>query len=79
MITFHGILSDSKMYQLKYLFHHLRPFPYKGRYGNVPPPPVVSDPFLTNEEKLKNDMMQKWLDTQLMSTAKNVDLKGKLE
>jgi len=73
-ITFHGILSDSKMYQLEYLFHHLRPFPYKGKYGNVPPPPVANDPFFSNEEKLKNDMMEKWFDAQLMSTVKNVGL-----
>jgi len=67
-ITFHGILSMSKMYQLEYLFHHLRPFPYEGVYGNAIPPPRPDDPFLTIEEKLKNEMMEAWLNSQLTTS-----------
>jgi len=74
-ITFQGILSKSKMYQLEYLFYHLRPFANGGIYGNVAPPPKKEDPFLTEEERLKNSMMQKWFDEQLalMTTPKNMN------
>ena len=43
-----------KMYQLEYLFHHLRPFYDGGVYGNVPPKSHgPKQAFLTWEEKLK--------------------------
>jgi len=73
-ITFKGILSKSKMYQLEYLFYHLRPFEMGGVHGNVAPPPRKEDPFLTEEERLKNSMMQEWFDQQLtlMTTPKNM-------
>jgi hypothetical protein len=35
-ITFHGILSKSKMYQLEYLYYHLLPFHAGGSHGNAP-------------------------------------------
>ena len=66
-VTFHGITSRSKMYQLEYLFHHLRPFYNGGKYGNVPRP--VKEAFFTWEEKLK----QGFLDAKgpvLMTTHK---------
>lgn len=73
-ITFQGILSRSKMYQLEYLFYHLRPFYSGGVYGNVAPPARKEDPFLTEEERLKNSMMQEWFAEQLslMTTPKNM-------
>jgi len=73
-ITFQGILSTSKMYQLEYLFHHLRPFAHGGVHGNLPPPAQKEDPFLTEEERLKAAMMQKWFDAQLMTTPSNMHL-----
>jgi len=73
-ITFQGILSTSKMYQLEYLFHHLRPFDHGGVHGNLPPPAQKEDPFLTEEERLKAAMMQKWFDAQLMTTPSNMHL-----
>ena len=73
-VTFQGILSTSKMYQLEYLFHHLRPFAHGGVHGNVPPPPQKEDPFLTEEERLKAAMMQKWFDAQLMTTPSDMQL-----
>ena len=73
-VTFQGILSTSKMYQLEYLFHHLRPFAHGGVHGNVPPPPQKEDPFLTEEERLKAAMMQKWFDAQLMTTPSDMHL-----
>jgi len=75
-ITFHGIMSKSKMYQLEYLFYHLRPFPYSGTVGNVPPPPAPQNPFLSLEEKLKNEAMEKWFETnfQMLTTPKNMHL-----
>jgi len=70
-ITFHGIQSKSKMYQLEYLFYHLRPFPFGGKEGNVVPPPEKTDPFLTLSEKMKNEEMDKWMNSQ-MTTPKNL-------
>jgi len=77
-ITFHGILSKSKMYQLEYMFYHLRPFPYRGTIGNIPPPPPPETPYLTQEEKLKNEALDRWFDSQenpqLLTTPKNLHL-----
>jgi len=75
-ITFHGILSNSKMYQLEYLFYHLRPFPYSGSIGNKPPPPPPENPYLTLEEKLKAEAMDRWFESnfQLLTTPKNMHL-----
>eukprot|EP00090_Calanus_glacialis_P046786 TRINITY_DN9352_c0_g1_i2.p1 TRINITY_DN9352_c0_g1~~TRINITY_DN9352_c0_g1_i2.p1 ORF type:complete len:411 (-),score=125.56 TRINITY_DN9352_c0_g1_i2:39-1271(-) len=75
-ITFHGIMSKSKMYQLEYLFYHLRPFPYSGSIGNIPPPPPPENPYLTMEEKLKNEAMDRWFQSsfQLLTTPKNMHL-----
>jgi len=54
-VTFHGILAQSKMYQLEYLLHHLRPFPSGGHYGNKPPKTHgPRETFLTQEELLKD-------------------------
>ena len=74
-----GILSPSKMHQLEYLFHHLRPFPLGGSLGNVPAPARKEDPFLTEEERLKASMMQKWFDQQLMTTPSDMHLHAPLE
>lgn len=76
-VTFQGILSQSKMYQLEFLFHHLRPFAQGGSLGNAPPPGRKEDPFLTEEERLKHAMMQKWFDEQLMTTPSNLLLHNK--
>jgi len=75
-VTFHGILSKSKMYQLEYLFYHLRPFPYSGTIGNIPPPPTPESPYLTLEEKLKHEAMDKWFESnfQMLTTPKNMHL-----
>jgi len=75
-VTFHGILSKSKMYQLEYLFYHLRPFPYSGTIGNIPPPPPPQNPFLSLEEKLKNEAMDKWFESnfQMLTTPENMHL-----
>jgi len=66
------------MYQLEYLFYHLRPFENGGTYGNIALPPKIEDPFLTEEERLKHSMMQKWFDEQLqlMTTPKNMHWQG---
>jgi hypothetical protein len=65
-VTFQGILSTSKMYQL--------PFTRGGTHGNTPQPEKKGDPFLTEEERLKDAMMQKWFDEQLklMTTPSNM-------
>jgi len=73
-VTFQGILSQSKMYQLEYLFHHLRPFSEGGHHGNVALPGRVADPFLTEQERLKDAMMQQWFDKQLMTTPSDLHL-----
>lgn len=78
-VTFQGILSPSKMHQLEYLFHHLRPFPLGGLLGNVPAPARKEDPFLTEEERLKASMMQKWFDQQLMTTPSDMHLHAPIE
>jgi len=70
-VTFHGILSDSKMYQLEYIFQHLRPFPNGGKYGNVAKAKEdlaeSKKKFLTWEEKLKDDALSKMF--QIMMTT----------
>ena len=70
-VTFHGLMSLSKMHQLEYLFYHLRPFPQGGTIGNVPPPPPKADPFLTEEERLKAAALDKWF-SQFLTTPKNM-------
>ena len=72
-ITFHGLMSRSKVHQLEYLFHHLRPFPGGGKIGNLPAPPPKADPFLTEEERLKNEALEK-LFSQFLTTPKNMHL-----
>ena len=72
-ITFHGLMSKSKVHQLEYLFHHLRPFPRGGRVGNLPAPLPKADPFLTEEERLKNEALEK-LFSQFLTTPKNMHL-----
>ena len=72
-ITFHGLMSTSKMHQLEYMFYHLRPFPQGGVLGNVPPPPPKADPFLTEDERLKNAALDKWF-SQFLTTPKNMHL-----
>ena len=72
-VTFHGLLSVSKMHQLQYLFYHLRPFPDGGMVGNVAPPPPPDNPFLTEEEKLKEAALEK-LFAQVLTTPKNMHL-----
>ena len=72
-VTFHGMLSMSKMHQLQYLFYHLRPFPDGGVLGNVPPPLLPANPFLTEEERLKNEALDK-LFAGLLTTPKNMHL-----
>jgi len=73
-ITFHGILSKSKMYQLEYLFYHLRPFPAGGQLGNVPPPAPPAPLFLSEEERLKAAALDKWFQSQLLTTPKDMQL-----
>ena len=70
-VTFHGLMSLSKMHQLEYLFYHLRPFPQGGTIGNVPPPPPKADPFLTEEERLKAAALDKWF-SQFLTTPENM-------
>jgi len=70
-VTFHGILAQSKMYQLEYLLHHLRPFPNGGTIGNHPPKQHgPKETFLTREELLKDQALAK-----LISLAANQKLK----
>ena len=69
-VTFHGILSHSKMYQLEYMFHHLRPFYAGGVYGNSRPAkhgPL--EKFLTLDEKLKDEHLGHLMDV-LLTTPK---------
>eukprot|EP00092_Neocalanus_flemingeri_P018564 GFUD01020101.1.p1 GENE.GFUD01020101.1~~GFUD01020101.1.p1 ORF type:complete len:409 (-),score=83.53 GFUD01020101.1:296-1522(-) len=74
-VTFHGILSKSKMYQLEYLFYHLRTFPYGGTIGNTAPPPPPDTPYLTLEEKMKNEALDRWFESiLLLTTPKNLHL-----
>ncbi len=75
-VTFHGILSNSKMYQLEYLFHRLRPFYGDGKFGNVRPktkdgagPGGLKETFLTVEEMLKDKYLAKAFNA-LMTTEK---------
>ncbi len=56
-ITFHGILAYTKMYQLEYLFYHLRPFQDGGEVGNRPPK-SSENPFFTREEELKDEFLK---------------------
>ena len=65
-VTFHGILSHSKMYQLEYLFHRLRPFHAGGRHGNSKAkaearagPGGLKETFLTVEEMMKDKYLAK--------------------
>ena len=72
-VTFHGILSHSKLYQLEYMFQHLRPFYGGGTHGNVPPKQHgPKDSFLTWEEKMKNEALGKFFGS-LMTTPKDMD------
>ena len=71
-ITFHGMMSMSKMHQLEYMFYHLRPFPAGGSYGNIPPPPPKENPFLTEDERLKEAALDKWFSQFLLTTPKNL-------
>ena len=64
-------MSKSKVHQLEYLFHHLRPFPQGGKIGNLSAPLPKADPFLTEEERLKNEALEK-LFSQLLMTPKNI-------
>ena len=66
-------MSRSKVHQLEYLFHHLRPFPGGGKIGNLPAPPPKADPFLTEEERLKNEALEK-LFSQFLTTPKSMHL-----
>lgn len=49
------------MYQLEYIFHHLRPFYAGGKHGNAPAPQTIGarlgETFLTEEERLKDEML----------------------
>ena len=72
-ITFNGLMSRSKMHQLEYLFYHLRPFPHGGKIGNVAPPPPPANPYLTEEERLKEAALDKWF-SHLLTTPKNMHL-----
>lgn len=78
-ITFNGILSNSKMYQLEYLFHHLRPFYGGGKYGNVSPPQKgPKEIFLTWEERLKDEALERLMEHSqdlLTTPAGIIDLK----
>ena len=65
-VTFHGILSHSKMYQLEYLFHRLRPFYGGGTHGNAKAqydaglgPGGLKETFLTVEEMMKDKYLAK--------------------
>jgi len=64
-ITFHGVLSTSKMYQLEYLFYHLRPFYAGGKYGNVAPAGPSRQSHLTWEEQRKEEEMEKMFNMML--------------
>ncbi|XP_023341085.1 glycoprotein-N-acetylgalactosamine 3-beta-galactosyltransferase 1 [Eurytemora carolleeae] len=64
-ISFHGILSSSKIYQLEYMFYHLRPFYSGGIYGNSPAPPPIKAPYLSWEEKMKEEELQKMFNSLL--------------
>ena len=72
-ITFHGMMSVSKMHQLEYMFYHLRPFPAGGSIGNLPAPLPKANPFLTEEERLKEEALDKWF-SQFLTTPKNLHL-----
>ena len=49
------------MYQLEYIFHHLRPFYGGGVHGNAPAPLTtgakLGEIFLTEQERLKEEML----------------------
>lgn len=68
-ISFNGILSNSKMYQLEYIFYHLRPFYSGGQLGNAPAPPPSHTPFLSWEEQRKEDELQRLLGLVLTTPA----------
>ena len=75
-ITFHGILSKSKMYQLEYLYYHLLPFHGGGSHGNAAAPASKRDskaPPLTWEEHLKEEAMAKMFGPVLMTTPKDLE------
>lgn len=76
-VTFHGIVSKSKMYQLEYLYYHLLPFYGGGKHGNSPPPPSKRDqkaPALTWEEHLKEEALAKLFGPgTLMTTPKDME------
>jgi glycoprotein-N-acetylgalactosamine 3-beta-galactosyltransferase len=77
-VTFHGIVSHSKVYQLDYLFQRLRPFYAGGTLGNRPPkvgsekavPGGLRETFLTLEEMLKDKYLAKAFHS-LMTTEKS--------
>jgi len=64
-ITFHGLLSVSKMYQLEYLFYHLRPFYRGGKIGNSPAPTPKPAPYLSWEEAAKHEGWEKLFNAEL--------------
>ncbi len=73
-VVLKGVASVSKLYQLEYLLHRLRPFPAGGKIGNHPPPETHTElkkPFFTWEEKAKEDAMEKFL-AQHLTTPKNI-------
>ena len=76
-ISFHGIQSKTKIYQLYYLYYHLLPFHGGGSYGNLAAPPSHRDakaPALTWDEHLKNEALAKLFDhlQNLLTTPKNL-------
>eukprot|EP00088_Acartia_fossae_P034005 TRINITY_DN3487_c0_g1_i1.p1 TRINITY_DN3487_c0_g1~~TRINITY_DN3487_c0_g1_i1.p1 ORF type:complete len:408 (+),score=53.82 TRINITY_DN3487_c0_g1_i1:178-1401(+) len=71
-ISFHGILSTSKMYQLEYLFYHLRPFYRGGVFGNLPAPTPKPPVFLSWEEAAKHEAWEKLMNAEL--TTPSVDM-----
>jgi len=73
-VSFHGILSNSKMYQLEYLFYHLRPFYKGGVHGNKAAPAPLQSPHLSWEERWKEEELMKVFDSLLTTPA---DMTGK--
>ena len=76
-VTFHGVGSPSKMFQLEYLFHHLRPFYAGGSRGNRHAAGGRNGPkdtFLTEEERLKAEAWEKMIgfDKKLMTTPNSI-------
>lgn len=68
-VSFHGVLSTSKMYQLEYLFYHLRPFYNGGSNGNAPAPTPKPQTFLSWEEAAKHSEWEKMMNGELTTPA----------